>query len=166
MPWCSQARYGSADWLFQVVGVDLSNHSLLLLVRMMMGGDNNGDSDDDSTCVGSHAGAIHWRAGCKSMLTAAVRPRMQLQSVAAARNYAASINASSSDRTTNLIVQTLQMVARAAHFRAQHWSDTDASERSFLCPDLDLFTIVYDQPAFEQAPSRRYRQLPPQRRKA
>ena len=44
-----------------------------------------------------------------------MRPRMQLQSAAASRIYAASINTISSDRTTNLIVQMLQLVARAAH---------------------------------------------------
>ena len=82
-----QARCWSANWLFRMAGVDLSNHSLLLLLKMTMGDDNNGD-DYDSTCVGSHAKACGVQTHA---MTAAVRPRMQLQSAAATRICAASI---------------------------------------------------------------------------
>ena len=70
----------------------------------------------------------------------------------------------SSDRTTNWAVQMLQL-ARVARFRANDWSDTNASEVRFICLDLGRLTIAYDQPTFEQAPSKRYRHLLPKRRK-
>ena len=164
MPRLSQARRWSADWLFRVAGVGVSNHKLL--VRMTMGDDNNGD-DYDSTCVGSHAEAAHWHARCRPMLR---QCRASAHAAAERRRHSylrgLDHDAISSDRTTNSTVQMLQLVARAARFRVKDWSDTGASEVGFLCPDLDLLTIVYDQPAFKQAPSKRYRQLPPKRRKA
>ena len=165
----SKARCGgSADWLFRAVGVDLSDHSLLLLMRVMVGGKNNGDygwlhvlAAMLGLSIGAR-GANPCYDNCRASAHSAAERRRH--------SYLRGLyhDAVSSDQTTNSTVQMLQLVARAACFRVEDWSDTDASEVGFLCLDLtlDLSTIVYDQPAFEQASSKRYRQPPPKRRKA